>query len=240
VEWRIGTSGWQYKDWRGVLYEEGLPQRRWLERYTESFDCVEVNNAFYRLPERSTFEKWCEQVPEGFTVAVKVSRYLTHIKRLKEPEEPVARLVDRAAGLGKRLGPYLLQLPPNLKVDVERLDACLSAFPGDARVAVEPRHETWWIDEVRDVLTKHKATLCWADRRSHPITPLWTTADWGYLRLHEGAAEPWPSYGDQALSSWVERLSDAWPSGEVFVFFNNDQNGAAVRNALRLKELVQV
>ena len=236
---RVGTSGWQYRDWRGVLYAEGLPQRRWLERYAECFGCVEVNNAFYRLPERSTFEKWCEQTPDDFVVAVKVSRYLTHVKRLKEPEEPVARLVERAAGLGSRLGPYLLQLPPNLKADPERLDACLAAFPGDARVAVEPRHETWWTDEVRDVLSRHDAALCWADRGSKPLTPLWVTAGWGYLRMHQGIASPPPAYGDQALASWLERITGAHGDHDVFVFFNNDHGGAAVRNAFAFRRLAE-
>ena len=236
----VGTSGWQYRDWRGVLYPEGLAQRRWLERYAECFGCVEVNNAFYRLPEKSVFERWCEQTPEDFVVAVKVSRYLTHVKRLKEPEEPVARLVERAAGLGPRLGPYLLQLPPNLKADPERLDACLAAFPTDARVAVEPRHESWWTDEVREVLSRHDAALCWADRRSRPVTPLWVNAGWGYLRLHEGIASPPPTYGEKALATWRERLDEAWPrrdDADVFVFFNNDHGGAAVHNALTFRHM---
>jgi uncharacterized protein YecE (DUF72 family) len=234
----IGTSGWQYRDWRGVLYPEGLPQRRWLERYAGCFSCVEVNNAFYRLPERSTFERWRAETPDGFIVAVKVSRYLTHIKRLNEPTEPVARLVDRAAGLGDRLGPYLLQLPPNLKADPSRLDACLAAFPSDARVAVEPRHPSWWTDDVHAILARHNAALCWADRHGRPVTPLWVTADWGYLRLHEGLAEPRPSYGDQALSTWLDRIDRAWPhSADVFAFFNNDHNAAAIHNARTLRHL---
>jgi uncharacterized protein YecE (DUF72 family) len=152
----------------------------------------------------------------------------------------VARLVDRAAGLGDHLGPYLLQLPPTLKADPERLDACLAAFPDDARVAVEPRHETWWTDEVRDVLKRHGATLCWADRLNHPVTPLWVTAGWGYLRLHQGIASPPPSYGDKALTTWLDRLTDAWPKkADVFVFFNNDHGGAAVRNARTLRKLAE-
>ncbi len=139
----IGTSGWQYRDWRGAFYPERLPQREWLAHYAEHFGCVEVNNAFYRLPERSTFERWRKETPDGFVMAVKVSRYLTHIKRLKEPEEPVHRLLDRAEGLGDRLGPFLLQLPPNLRVDPDRLDACLAAFPladaAAAHAAIEHR-----------------------------------------------------------------------------------------------------
>lgn len=228
----IGTSGWQYDDWRGRVYPDGVPQRAWLEEYAVRFRTVEVNNAFYRLPERSTFERWRDQTPDGFRMAVKVSRYLTHVKRLREPEEPVARLLDRARGLGDRLGPYLLQLPPNLKAEPERLDACLSAFPDDVRVAVEPRHESWWTDEVEAVLAAHDAALCWADRRGRPVTPLWRTAGWGYVRLHEGTAQPRPSYGRRALTTWWERIRAAWPAGsDVWVFFNNDHGGAAVRNA---------
>jgi uncharacterized protein YecE (DUF72 family) len=230
----VGTSGWQYKDWRGPVYPPGVPQREWLAHYSGRFATVEVNNAFYRLPERRVFERWHDETPLGFVVAVKVSRYLTHIKRLREPEEPVARLVDRAVGLGDRLGPYLLQLPPTMKAAPDLLDACLRAFPADARVAVEPRHETWWTDEVRAVLERHGAALCWADRRGRPTTPLWCTAPWGYLRLHEGAASPWPTYGRSALSTWLDRLDAAWPAardGDVFVYFNNDPGAAAVRNA---------
>jgi uncharacterized protein YecE (DUF72 family) len=233
----IGTSGWQYRDWRGVLYPDGLPQRKWLAHYADHYDCVEVNNAFYRLPERSTFERWRDETPDGFVVGVKVSRYLTHVKRLKDPEEPVDRLLDRAAGLGDRLGPFLLQLPPNLRADVDVLDRCLAAFPADARVAVEPRHETWWTDEVRAVLEKRGAALCWADRRG-PITPLWRTADWGYIRFHEGRAKPSPRYGRQALATWADRLRATWPkSADVFAFFNNDPGGAAVHNADQLRRL---
>jgi uncharacterized protein YecE (DUF72 family) len=230
----VGTSGWQYRDWRGVLYPQGLPQRAWLARYARNFPTVEVNNAFYRLPERSVFERWCEQTPDDFVVAVKVSRYLTHVRRLRDPAEPVSRLVDRAAGLGDRLGPYLLQLPPTLRGDAELLDACLRAFASGARVAVEPRHDTWWTDEVRAVLERQDAALCWADRLGRPVMPLWVTADWGYVRLHQGTASPPPSYGRAALGAWLDRIDDAWPGAagaDVFVYFNNDRGGAAVRNA---------
>jgi len=171
-------------------------------------------------------------------VAVKVSRYLTHIKRLQDPEEPVERLLERADGLGDRLGPFLLQLPPNLRAEPERLDACLAAFPSDARVAVEPRHESWWTEEVQDVLRDHDAALCWADRLSKAMTPLWVTASWGYLRMHQGRAKPRPSYGRQALRTWLHRLCEAWPrDADRYVFFNNDSGGAAVRNARTLERM---
>ncbi|MCY1139559.1 DUF72 domain-containing protein [Actinoplanes sp. Pm04-4] len=233
---RIGTSGWQYRDWRpargadetGYLYPGGLPQRLWLEHYAERFATVEVNNAFYRLPERSTFEQWRERTPDDFCVAVKMSRYLTHIKRLKDPQEPVARFFERAEALKDKLGPVLLQLPPTLKADLGALDETLSLIPSGVRVAVEPRHDTWFTDDCRRLLEKHGAALCWADRKSRPITPQWETADFVYLRLHEGRATPWPRYGQAALRAWVQRLTGV---REAFVYFNNDPGGAAVIDA---------
>jgi uncharacterized protein YecE (DUF72 family) len=136
MAWRVGTSGWQYRDWRGDFYPAKLPQRLWLEHYAAVFDTVEVNNAFYRLPERTTFENWKQQTPAGFLVTVKGSRYLTHIKRLKDPAEPVARLLERCRGLGRKRGPILLQLPPNLQAAPDLLDTTLKQFPRTVRVAV--------------------------------------------------------------------------------------------------------
>ncbi len=241
----IGTSGWQYRDWRGGLYPPEVPQRLWLEQYAQRYLTVENNNSFYRLPSRETFESWRERTPDDFVMSVKASRYLTHVRRLRDPAEPVARLLGAAAGLGQKLGPVLLQLPPTLKADPDLLDACLKEFRTAAvalgerglRVAVEPRHESWWTEETRQVLASHDASLCWADRRSRPITPLWRTATWGYLRFHEGTARPWPRYGPQALRSWVTRLADTWPdAADVYVYFNNDQGGAAVVNSAQFAD----
>ncbi|MEV4366888.1 DUF72 domain-containing protein [Nonomuraea sp. NPDC049637] len=232
----VGTSGWQYKDWRGVLYPEGVPQRLWLETYAAEFPTVESNNAFYRLPSPETFAAWRERTPDGFVMAVKASRYLTHIKRLTGPEEPVARLMAAAGALKEKLGPILLQLPPTLRADPALLDRCLGCFPGGVRVAVEPRHDSWWTGEVREVLLARGAALCWADRLGRPLTPLWRTADWGYVRLHEGLAAPRPSYGAAALKSWARRVEQAgWR--DVHVYFNNDPGGAAVRDARRFARL---
>jgi uncharacterized protein YecE (DUF72 family) len=227
----IGTSGWQYRDWRPGLYPAGLPQRLWLEHYAERFAVVEVNNAFYRLPERETFRRWRERTPDDFTFAVKMSRYLTHVKRLKEPAEPVARFLGRAEALGDKLGPVLLQLPPNLRADLPALDETLTQFPGSVRVAVEPRHETWFTAETRALLERHRAALCWADRAGRPLTPLWRTADFGYLRMHEGRARPWPRYGRTSLRSWLDRIDAELNGVPVHVFFNNDPGGAAVIDA---------
>src|SRR5581483_6367339 len=228
----IGTSGWQYRDWRGVLYPEGVPQRQWLVEYARRFATCESNAAFYRLPTAETFAAWREHTPEGFVMAVKASRFLTHIKRLRDPEEPVERLMTHALGLGPRLGPVLLQLPPTLRADARDLDRCLGCFPPGVRVAVEPRHDSWWTPEIREVLERHGAALCWADRGARPVTPLWRTADWGYLRFHEGRARPWPRYGARSLANWTHRVAAAWPdAADVYAYFNNDPGGAAVVDA---------
>ncbi len=190
----IGTSGWQYRHWRGRFYPEGLAVPRWLGHYSERFATVEVNNAFYRLPELSTFKKWAEAVGDDFIFAVKASRYLTHVRRLHDPEEPVQRLLERASGLGAKLGPVLLQLPPDLGADLDALDRALGCFPREVRVAVEFRHDGWWSPEAREVLERHGASLCLTDRDGRR-SPRWRTADWGYLRLHGGRAAAvllWP------------------------------------------------
>jgi len=234
-----GTSGWQYRDWRGAFYPADVPQRRWLEYYATQFATVENNGTFYRLPPRETFASWRDRVTGDFVMTVKASRYLTHVRRLRDPAGPVRRLLDAAAGLGDRLGPVLLQLPPDLRAAPEALRECLRQFPAAVRVAVEPRHESWWTDEVRGVLAAANAALCWADRNAAAVTPLWRTADWGYLRLHEGDGAPWPSYRGAALSAWAERITATWADdGDVYVYFNNDQNAAAPRDAARLAAAV--
>ncbi len=237
----VGTSGWQYRDWRGLLYPPGLPQRRWLEHYAGVYATVENDGTFYRLPPRETFEDWRQRTPEGFVMAVKASRFLTHVRHLASPAEPVARLMHAASGLGGKLGPVLLQLPPTLAADAGRLAACLAEFTrAGARVAVEPRHPSWWSPEIRHVLAEHGAALCWADQLGRPVTPLWRTADWGYLRFHQGAARPWPRYGERALRSWVERVAGAWPDdAPVHVYFNNDPGGAAVADSAAFAALAR-
>ena len=235
----VGTSGWQYDDWRGVVYPDGLPQRAWLEHFAAQFATVEVNNAFYRLPERSMFERWRDQTPDGFVVAVKVSRYLTHIRRLHDPAEPVARLVDRAAGLGDRLGPVPAAAAADPAVRPRaRSTPAWRRFPrargwrwSPARVLVDRRGPR--------VLDRHGAALCWADRRGRPVTPLWRTADWGYLRLHRARPRRGPSYG-RGSGTWLERVDDAWPGAGAptsSCYFNNDHGGAAVRNTRTLRTM---
>lgn len=237
----VGTSGWQYRHWRGVLYPDDVPQRRWLEHYASQYATVENDGAFYRLPAKESFAAWQARTPDDFVMAVKASRYLTHVKRLADPAEPVARLVDAAAGLGGKLGPVLLQLPPTLHADEGRLAACLDEFAkAGVRVAVEPRHLSWWTDGVRRVLTSHDSALCWADQLGQPVVPLWRTADWGYLRFHQGAARPWPRYGQAALRSWLDRMTTTWPDeSAVYVYFNNDLGGAAIADSAAFAALAR-
>ncbi|MDQ3954089.1 MAG: DUF72 domain-containing protein [Actinomycetota bacterium] len=228
----IGLSGWQYKHWRERFYPKGVAQKKWLEFYAERFHTVESNNAFYMLPKAETFQAWAERTPDDFIMAVKANRYLTHIRRLKESAEPVERFLANATKLGPKLGPVLLQLPPNLKIDLEHLDETLRNFGGRVQVAVEFRHDTWFVDETKALLEEHKAALCMADRLSRPITELWRTVDWSYLRFHEGVADPHPCYGRQALRSWAKRLAEMWgPDEDVWVYFNNDAEGCALRDA---------
>ncbi|MBW3536655.1 MAG: DUF72 domain-containing protein [Actinobacteria bacterium] len=229
----VGTSGWQYKDWRGRFYPDKLAQGRWLEHYSERFSTVEVNNTFYRLPKPETFGDWRARVPNDFVYAVKASRYLTHILRLKDPGPAVKRFLDASKPMGPRLGPVLVQLPPNLQADHARLRDTLSRFPKAMRVTVEFRHDSWFTDETAELLAEFNSAWCMADRKSRPLGPVRRTADWGYLRFHEGTAKPWPHYGDRALAHWAERLADLFnPADDVFVYFNNDPGCWAVADAI--------
>jgi len=235
-----GTSGWQYRHWRGSFYPADVPQRQWLEYYASQFPTVENNGTFYRLPARESFEQWRARTPDGFVMAVKASRYLSHIRRLRDPEEPVRRMLDAFAGLGDRLGPVLLQLPPTMRADEQLLDRTLALFPADVRVAVEPRHQSWWTDRTREVLSARNAALCWADRAAQAVTPVWRTADWGYLRFHEGTADPWPRYAGKTLREWGQRVASTWPpQAPVYAYFNNDQGGAAVLDAAAFARITE-
>lgn len=226
----IGTSGWQYRDWRPGFYPEGLAQGRWLEHYAQRFATVELNSTFYRLPSQQTFATWRQRTPEDFVFAMKASRYLTHI-RWAAPAEPVARLLEAATGLGHKLGPVLLQLRDTVRADSAALDEVLSRFPQGVKVAFEPRHPSWFTDRTLAVLASHDAALCLADtpRRKEPW---WPSASWGYVRFHQGRAHPSPCYGRTALARSAERLAELWPAGaQVYAYFNNDTFGCAVRDA---------
>src|SRR4051812_33478993 len=162
-EARVGCSGWQYKHWRGDFYPRSMPQRQWFEHYAAHFDSVEINNTFYRLPDATTFTAWGRRAPRGFTYSVKASRFLTHMKKLKDPEEPLHRFFTRADCLGRTLGPVLFQLPPNWPVNVERLRVFLNALPRRYRHVIEFRDPTWYSDAVLAMLEKHRVGLCLHD-----------------------------------------------------------------------------
>lgn len=199
--------------------------------YAAHFRTVELNVTFYRMPSAAAFASWRDQVPSDFIFAVKASRYLTHTLRLKTPREPVEFLLERITVLGNRLGPVLLQLPPDRVADLDALEATLEAFANRVPVAVEPRHPSWFTPGLRTMLERHRAVLCLADRRG-PLTPVWQTAAWVYLRFHEGRASPPSCYGQAALTTWADRLAAlAGPNVPGYAFFNNDAHGCALRNA---------
>ena len=235
----VGTSGWQYAHWKRVFYPDRLPQRAWLPYFAERFQTVEVNNTFYNLPETSVFEHWKDNSPPDFIFALKMSRYLTHLKRLHDPAEPVRRFMTRARALGPKLGPVLIQLPPRFGINLELLEETLRLFDRPVRVAVEFRDQSWYTDETRALLERHRAALCLADtpRRKQPA---WRTADWGFVRFHEGRGAHAPGYERVVLQRWVSRIAETWPRGaEVFVYFNNDTAGYAIRDAIVFAELAR-
>jgi uncharacterized protein YecE (DUF72 family) len=232
----IGCSGWSYPDWRGRLYPKGLPQHRWLEAYAESFDTVEVNNTFYRLPSPTAVEGWVEQSPKGFRFAVKVSRYVTHVRRLTAVEsgikrfyEPLERLVDSG-----KLGPVLWQFPESFRRNDERLAGALEALPR-GRHAFEFRHESWFVPDVYANLREHGVALVIGDHPKWPFQAHERTTDWTYIRFHHGRRGRHGNYSDAELGSWARRIAQWRRQTEVYAYFNNDWSGYAPENALRLK-----
>lgn len=236
--WRVGTSGWVYPHWRGVFYPADLPQSRWFEYYARHFDTVEINNTFYRLPGEHTFDRWRAQAPPGFLYAVKASRYITHVRRLRECAEPLARFLGRARRLGPALGPVLYQLPPRWRPNLPRLTAFVQMLPADLTHVLEFRDGRWFTSEVLDILRRHGVSFC-IFHMGDAETPLAVTAATVYIRMH-GAGERYGGcYDVEALRRWAERIRGWCAAGhDVYVYFNNDAFGHAVRNACTLKELL--
>jgi len=224
----VGTSGWTYGHWRDRVYPHGLPQREWLPWYTTRFPTVELNASFYRLPTPAMVERWRTVTPPGFRFAVKLSRYVTHIRRLREVEDELARFLEIVRGLGDRFGPLLVQLPPSFPRDDGALDAFLRIVPDNIPVAVEFRHPSWVQPAVAERLRAAGAAWVLADR-PHARVPLTVTADWSYVRFHQGTeGSPW--YPRAKLVRWADRLATLQVE-TVFVYFNNDPDGAAFANA---------
>jgi len=249
-ELRIGCSGWNYKAWRGCFYPDALSPSHWLAHYARRFDTVEANSTFYRLPEAETFAAWAEQTPPGFVMAVKASRYLTHLKRLRDPEAPLERLFDRAAALGTRLGPVLYQLPGFQKFDRPRLERFLQALPARLpgrcrrrgtrlRHVLEFRDPSWYVPDTFALLREHQVTLCLHDKRASEIDEP-NVGPLVYVRFHGTSGHYAGSYGAAALNRWARRLADQWAAGrDVYAYFNNDPDATATRNALSLRRRVE-
>jgi uncharacterized protein YecE (DUF72 family) len=230
----VGTSGWVYKHWKGIFYPRTLPAEQQLPFYAERFRTVEINFTFYRLPERSQFEVWRAQTPDDFLFAVKASRYLTHMKKLKEPEGALARLMERAMGLGDKLGPILFQFPRTWQVDAERLAAFMQALRiyAPQRFAFEFRHASWLTHDVYALLEEAGVALCLPVGPGVPLDVRLTTG-WTYIRMHSGR---WGTgFSDDELREWADRLWEFNREGmDAYIYFNNDPEGHALRDAERL------
>ena len=233
----IGTCGWNYDHWKEIFYPKGLSSSEWLKFYARHFATVEINFSFYRQPERATFEKWRRESPAGFTFAVKASRYLTHIKKLKDPKEPLERVIGNARGLGDKLGPILYQLPPRWKVNLDRLRTFLSLLPKDVRHVMEFRDPSWLNDDVFDLLHEHSVAYCImsAPGLSRAMN---VTAPFAYIRMHSGGIETEGNYEEPQLKWWASEVAELLGNVDVYVYFNNDYKGFALDNARRLIELV--
>ena len=238
-EVRIGASGWHYKHWRGPFYAAKLPAAQMLPYYLRHFDTVEINNSFYKLPSEETFAAWRDATPSDFRFAVKASRFITHNKKLKDPENAIDNLLPRAAHLESKLGPVLFQLPPRWRANVERLENLLQILPRDVRYAFEFRELSWMSAEVDSVLTKFNAAFCIYELAGYHSS-LTLTADFTYVRLHGPEAGKYQgSYSETKLRTWARQI-ESWARElrAVYVYFDNDDAAHAVRNALTLKSLV--
>lgn len=236
---RVGCSGWQYRHWRGEFYPPELPATRWFDYYSSVFDTVEINNSFYRLPDAPVFESWRRHAPPGFIYAVKASRYLTHNKKLTDPEEPLRRFFERARKLREKLGPVLYQLPPHWKANLERLATFLAILPKRVRHVIEFREPSWYSEPVLSALENHNVALCLHDMpRSAPERR--SVGPFLYVRFHGFDAKYGGRYSDAHLVDWADWLTQRLEEGrDVYAYFNNDVGGHAPRDALRLRRLLE-
>lgn len=235
----IGTSGWHYAHWRGPFYPEKFPASKMLDFYTAHFDTVELNNTFYRLPLVSGLETWRESTPKKFLFAAKGSRFLTHMKKLKDAGPGIDKFFERVDRLGKKLGPIVFQLPPFWEVNEERLEAFLSVLPRRRRYAFELRNPTWHTAAIYRILRRHNAAFCIFEIAGFRA-PCEITADFTYVRLHGPGATYQGSYSAATLRGWAARIG-RWQKElkAVYVYFDNDQAGYAAENALSLKRMLE-
>jgi uncharacterized protein YecE (DUF72 family) len=236
----IGTSGFSYPHWeKGVFYPEGLAKAKQLEYYSQHFQTVELNNPFYHLPSAKTFQGWYRRTPADFIFAVKASRYITHVKKLKEAKEPWQRFINNTKELKEKLGPILFQLPPNWQADPERLEKFLKILSKKYQYSFEFRHPSWFDQEIYHLLREYHIALCLADSTHWPYQEE-ITADFVYLRLHGSRSLYSSKYTDKELKSWAAKIKKWQKLGkDIFVYFNNDAYGYAVKNALTLNEYLK-
>lgn len=234
---RIGTSGWMYDHWKQVFYPDDLKKEDWLPYYAERFDTVEINNSFYHLPKPETFDHWAKLAPKDFQYAVKASRYITHMKKLKDPEEPLKTFFENAGRLGEKIGPVLYQLPPNWNVNRERLEHFFKTLPDGYRHVLEFRNGSWLTDEIYDLMRSYEIAFCIHDL-TPPEMPLITTSELVYIRFH-GQKTHDGNYSDDDLEQWAARIKQWNSAGKMlYAYFNNDVHGYALKNAETLKKMV--
>ena len=230
----IGTSGWVYNHWRGPFYPQGLAQAKWLGFYSQHFDTVELNNSFYHLPSEKAFEAWCDRTPSGFVYTVKVSRLITHLKKLRNVETALDTFLSRARILGEKLGPLLYQLPPNMPRNEALLQAFLELLPADLRHVFEFRNESWFDEGTFALLRKHGIGFCIYDMPGF-VTPIAATADFAYIRFHGSAGMYESCYSDNEIEEWANRIEKLGQGlTAVYIYFNNDSQAFAVSNAKTL------
>jgi uncharacterized protein YecE (DUF72 family) len=231
----IGCSGWNYTHWRGLFYLEESRQEGWFTRYASVFDTVEINNTFYRLPEAETFAAWRAQAPDGFLYAVKANRYLTHLKKLKDAEEPLEKFFERVRRLEDHLGPILYQLPPRWRLNLQRLESFLDLLPSDLTHVLEFRDQSWIVEDVFQLLRERNVSFCAHDMPGLEV-PRRAEGPIAYVRLHGTEGRYRGGYQEPALRSWLGWIREQSRGGrEVYVYFNNDIDAQAVRDARRLK-----
>jgi uncharacterized protein YecE (DUF72 family) len=238
---RLGCAGWNYKPWRDPIYD-GAPQREWLARYAALFPTVEVNSTFYRLPLESTVKTWADQVPDGFVFAVKVGRYLTHIKRLGKPKTEGFTMLERLRPMVEsgKLGPLLWQLPPNFKRDDERLRDGLTRMPPGCRNGIEFRDPSWFCEPVMELMREAGVALVIGDHPDREFQTHEWTADWTYIRLNHGKAGVDERYSPAELERWAERFTAWRERGDIYAYFNSDEGTFAVEDAQRMAELLEL
>jgi uncharacterized protein YecE (DUF72 family) len=235
---RVGCSGWNYKHWREAFYPKSVPVRLWFDHYAATFSTVELNTSFYHLPKPETFTKWLDQAPEGFRYAVKASRFITHMKKLRDCEEPLETLLGRARNLGPAIGPILYQLPPSLKLDLKRLADFLSLLPTDLTHVFEFREKSWYTEELLALLDERGVSFCVHDMPGS-ASPRRAAGPIAYVRFHGGEGKYWGRYSDEGLLGWSDWIVEQSRLGRaVWCYFNNDMFAHAIDDALTLRSML--